>query len=250
VRLIPEPDASAHALGSASRWSRLALIGVLIAGAAALFLFVGGWLPPHRLTPARMVDALQTNSGLHPGSRRNHAKGACVSGEFQASGAASPYTVAGLFAAGTQIPVIGRFAIPGGNPDASDSSTPIRSVALRFTVPNRPQGRTGMNAMPVFPVATPQAFYDPTVAGRTDASTQKPDPARMQAFFATHPETAPFLAWMKTASPAAGYATESDLSLNAFAFVDSNGTAHPVRWRMAPEANDVAPAGPQGRRSR
>jgi hypothetical protein len=31
------------------------------------------------LTPAPMIEAFAENNGVHPGSRRNHAKGVCVS---------------------------------------------------------------------------------------------------------------------------------------------------------------------------
>jgi len=49
----------------------------------------------------------------------------------------------------------------------------------------------------------------------------KPDPAKVAAFFAAHPETAAFRAWAKTAKPSASFATESYWSLNAFVFVDA-----------------------------
>ena len=66
------------------RWM---LIGGAVAVLAGAFAYVGGWLTPQRLTPARMVDALQANGGMYPGYRRNHAKGVCVSGYFESNGA-------------------------------------------------------------------------------------------------------------------------------------------------------------------
>src|SRR3546814_10543413 len=81
-------------------------------------------------------------------------------------------STAALFAPGNT-PVVGRLAVPGGNPYASDSSVPIRSFALRFTSPNGEQWRTGMNSMPVFVVATPQAFYEQQLAARRDPATGK-----------------------------------------------------------------------------
>ncbi|MCM2979252.1 catalase, partial [Priestia aryabhattai] len=152
--------------------------------------------------------ALQTNSGIHPGYRRNHAKGVCVTGYFEGNGAASAYSVAPFFKA-VRTPVVGRFALPGGNPYAPDSSVPIRSLALKLTAPDGEQWRTGMNAMPVFPVATPQAFYEQTLATRPDPKTGKPDPAKVKAFFGAHPEAGAFLQWVKGAKPSASYVTES-----------------------------------------
>ncbi len=229
---------------------RLALrwlaIGAAVAGVVVAFGYVGGWLAPERLTPQRIVDSLQANAGVHPGYRRNHAKGICVSGYFEGNGAAVGYSSAPMFAVG-KTPVVGRFALPGGNPYAPDGSIPIRSMALRLTAPDGQQWRTGMNSMPVFPIATPQAFYEQQVASQPDPLTHKPDPAKLKAFFAAHPETAAFLAWVKGAKPSASYATETYYSLNAFYLVNQDGDRQAVRWRMVPLQEDgagaVAPAG-------
>ena len=228
-------EASATGTRSPARqaWRWLA-IGAAVLVAAATFTWAGGWLAPSRLSPRQMVDALQANAGVHPGFRRNHAKGICVAGTFESTGEASRYSKADLFKPGST-PLTGRFALPGGNPHASDDGVPIRSFALRFTQANGEQWRTGMNAMPVFPVATPQAFQEQTRANRPDPLTGKPDPARVAAFFAAHPETAAFRAWVKTAKPSASYATETYHGLNAFLFVDADGVRHPVRWRVVAE---------------
>ncbi len=215
------------------------LIAAVLAATAGAFGYVGGWLTPQRLTPAKLVNQLQSDAGIYPGYRRNHAKGVCVSGYFDSNGQAQPYSDAQVFAPG-RTPLVGRFAIPGGNPYAPDSSVPIRSMALRLTEPNGQQWRTGMNSMPVFPVATPQAFYALLQAQQPDPASGKPDPAKLKAFFAAHPETAAFRAWAKTAKPSASYATDSYYSLNAFVFVDGSGKRQPVRWRMVPEATDAA----------
>jgi catalase len=45
------------------------------------------------------------------------------------------------------------------------------------------------------------------------------------AFFASHPEAAPFLAWVKTAKPSASYVTETYNSVNAFYLVNAAGNA-------------------------
>lgn len=217
------------------------LIAAVLAATAGAFGYVGGWLTPQRLTPAKLVNQLQANAGIHPGYRRNHAKGVCVTGYFDSNGNAQKYSEAQLFAPG-RTPFVGRFAIPGGNPYAPDSSVPIRSMALRLTEPNGQQWRTGMNSMPVFPVSTPQAFLALLQAQQPDPATGKPDPARLKAFFVAHPETAAFRAWAKTARPSASFATDSYYSLDAFEFVDAQGQHHAVRWRMVPEAAGAAGA--------
>nr|BFE89835.1 hypothetical protein GCM10020185_03710 [Pseudomonas brassicacearum subsp. brassicacearum] len=115
------------------------------------------------------------NNGVHPGFRRNHSKGVCVAGYFQSTGEASAYSSAQVFSQ-PQTPVVGRFALPSGNPYAPDGSVPIRSLALRFTQANGQQWRTGMNSMPVFPVGTPEAFYQLQQAQSPDPATGKTEP--------------------------------------------------------------------------
>ncbi|KMM80700.1 catalase family peroxidase [Pseudomonas deceptionensis] len=228
-------------LSRASVMLRLAGIGAVVAVFAGAFYYVNGTLDARRLQPKSFVNALEQNSGVHPGYRRNHAKGMCVVGYFQSSGDAQALSSAQVFRAG-RTPVVGRFALPSGNPYAPDSSVPIRSFAVRFTQANGQQWRTGMNSMPVFAVGTPEAFYQMLQAGAPDPATGKPKPASMPAFFAAHPETAPFLQWVKTARPSASFATESYNGINAFYLVNAAGQRQAVRWGVVPEGQDAAGA--------
>ncbi|WP_085637690.1 MULTISPECIES: catalase family peroxidase [unclassified Pseudomonas] len=233
-------------LGAASLLVRLTGIAVVVAAMAGAFAYVHGSFDPQRLTPKALVDVLEKNNGIHPGFRRNHAKGVCVIGHFESSGEARAFSAAQVFNEPVT-PVVGRFALPAGSPYAPDGSVPIRSLALRFKQANGQQWRTGMNSMPVFPVGTPEAFYQLLQAQSPDPATGKPDPSKVPAFFAAHPETVPFLTWVKTAKPSASYATETYNSVNAFYLVDAGGKKQAVRWSMAPQAQDAAGASaPEG----
>ncbi|MFJ2693429.1 catalase family peroxidase [Pseudomonas sp. NPDC087336] len=233
-------------LSAASLTLRLAGIAVVVAAVAGAFAYVNGTLDPQRLTPKKLVNVLETNNGVHPGFRRNHAKGVCVIGHFESSGEARSYSTAQVFNE-ARTPVVGRFALPAGNPYAPDSAVPIRSLALRFTQANGQQWRTGMNSMPVFPVGTPDAFYQLQQAQSPIPATGKPDPAAVSAFFGSHPEAAPFLAWIKTAKPSASYVTQTYNSVNAFYLVNASGQRQAVRWSMAPLVQDAPGAtAPQG----
>ncbi len=150
-------DERPRALSRASLLARLAAIGIVIASVVAAFAYVGGWFSPHRLTPARFIDTFEKVNGIHPGFRRNHAKGVCVTGFFDSNGDGVRLSKAVVFRRG-RVPVIGRFALAGGNPYAPDSSGTVRSMALLFREPNGEQWRTGMNNIPVFAVSTPKAF--------------------------------------------------------------------------------------------
>src|SRR5207244_4721162 len=80
------PESERQRLSPTSTVARLALIGVVLAVAAGGFAYLGGWLTPRDLTPARFVDAFQHANGVHAGFRRNHAKGVGVSGFFDSNG--------------------------------------------------------------------------------------------------------------------------------------------------------------------
>ena len=225
-------------LSSASVVLRLAGIGAVVVAIAGTFFYVNGTLDAQRLRPKTLVNALEHNNGVHPGYRRNHAKGMCVIGYFESTGNAQSLSSAQVFQTG-RTPVVGRFALPSANPYAPDSSVPIRSLALRFTEANGQQWRTGMNSMPVFPVGTPEAFYAMLQAGAPDPATGKPKPDAMPAFFAAHPEAGPFLQWVKTAKPSASFATETYNGINAFYLVNAAGQRQAVRWGVVPEGQDA-----------
>ena len=108
---MTEPDRSA--LGS------LMVITIVIGVSAAAFAYTAGWFSPQRLTPTRLVDALAPSAGPSLGHRRNHAKGICFTGEFEANGAGSELSKAQVFARG-QYPVLGRFNLGTANPNAPE----------------------------------------------------------------------------------------------------------------------------------
>lgn len=209
----------------------LAVIALTVGASAVAFAYTAGWFSPHRLTPSRMVDALSRRGGQPRGHRRNHAKGVCFTGEFEANGAGSRLSAAPMLASG-RYPVIGRFAIATGDPDAADATGRVRSMAIRILAPDGQEWRSGMNNSPVFAVSTPRAFYAMTLAQDINPATGKSDPAAMQRFFKTYPESARFAAWARSAPWTASYADQTYNSLNAFRFVDSLGGGHLVRWSM------------------
>ena len=227
-------DAESRDLTPGATAARLAVIGVAMLIVAAAFAAVGGWLSPHRLTQDRMMQAFQEISGAHPGFRHNHAKGLCVSGWFDSSGAAASLSNAEVLQTGGRAQVIGRFALAGGMPAQADTPAQVRSMALRILPPGGSEWRTGMNNIPVFPVNSAQAFYDQLLAARPDPTTGKPDPAAMQAFLARHPETARATALIKARTISSGFADSTFNSLNAFLFVNAAGLSTPVRWAMEP----------------
>src|SRR6202161_4440148 len=111
-------------LSSAAKLTRLALIGAVMLIAAGTFAYTGGWLSPGRLTPARMIGAFEEDNGVHLGFRRNHAKGVCVSGWFDSTGAATLLSKSEILDSG-RVRVVGRFALAGGMPMQADTPTAV-----------------------------------------------------------------------------------------------------------------------------
>jgi catalase len=233
-------------LTTRGRLRRLAAIGLLILSIVAVFLYLGGWLTPRALTPVRFVDAFERVAGVHSGFRRNHAKGVSVTGFFESNGQGMRLSKAVVFRP-AQMPVIGRFSFGGGDPYVADTPDAVRGLGLLFWLPDGEQWRTAMVNFPVFPVNTPQAFYELLVASEPDPLTHKPDPKNMEAFLARHPGTVQALGIIKSHPVSSGFENTTFNSLNAFRFVDGGGASVPVRWSMVPvqpfaAANPIAPA--------
>jgi catalase len=232
-------------LGKASVLARFTLIGVALGAVLGTFAYLGGWFTPNELTPARFTDGFEQVDGVHPGFRRNHAKGVGVSGFFESNGNGVRLSKAAVFRPG-RVPVIGRYSLGGGQPYAADTPDAVRGLGLQFSLPDGELWRTAMINLPVFPFSTPQAFYEHLIALKPDPGTGKPDPAKTKAFLARHPETVQAMTVIKGQPVPSGFDNSTFHSLNAFRFINSAGTSTPVRWVMVPEqpfeAAGAAPA--------
>ena len=229
---------------------RWVAFGVIVAAVVGAFAYTGGWFSPRRLTPARFIDTFEKVNGIHPGFRRNHAKGVCVTGFFESNGNGARLSKAVIFRPG-RVQVIGRFALAGGNPYVADTPANVRSMAVLFMLPDGEQWRTGINNIPVFAVSTPQAFRDQLIAFEADPATGSPNPVKVKEFLEKYPESARAIANIKSHPPSSGFADSTYNSLNAFRFIDAAGNSTPVRWSMVPEQPVVeagaAPSASQGK---
>ena len=222
--------------------ARMAILGALVFCVVGSFAYVGGWLSPGLLTPGRFADGFQEVFGVHPGFRRNHAKGLCVGGYFESNGQGARLSKASVFEPG-RVAVTGRFSLAGGQPFAADGPAAVRGFGLRFEPRYGGQWRTAMVDIPVFAVGTPEGFYDQLLASKIDPATGKPDPAKMTAFLAAHPETVRAITIIKAKPFSSGFANATFNGLNVFRFTNAAGDTTPVRWSMVP-VDAFAPEGP------
>lgn len=219
------PGSQRSALGS------LVLIAAVVGFSVGAFAYTAGWLTPGRLTSTELVSALAPPGGAALGHRRNHAKGVCFTGSFEANGNAVALSKAPLFIAG-QYPVLGRFNLATPDPNAADPTVRVRGIGVQITAPGG-VWRMALIDPPVFAVSTPQGFYE-----LLEASKSK-NPDAMKGFVGAHPEFAAFGEWATKAPWTASYAEVTFNSLNAFIFTDAAGSRNAVRWSLRPEAQAV-----------
>lgn len=228
--------------------ARLCTIAFVVLVVATGFAYTAGWLWADRLSQAQVIDRFElVNGGAYSGFRRNHAKGICVAGSFESNGAGARLSKATVFAPG-RMPIEGRISISGGHPDAADEPTDVRAIGLRFLPSQGEEWRTAIVNLPVFPVREPEGFYALLLATKPDPATGKPDPAKVEAFSASHPEFVAAMKVIKSNPISSGFANTSFNSLSSFRFVNAAGAVTPARWSMvavepfAPEGSAQAPS--------
>lgn len=209
-----------------------AVIATVVGFVAIAFACTAGWLPPYRLTPQEMVSALTQTRGPALGHRRNHAKGICFTGAFEANGNGTMLSKAQVFQRG-QYSVIGRFNIAGSDPHTPDPMAQVRGLGIRITTPDGQEWRSAMIDAPVFAATTPQAFF-----ALLTASASK-DPNAFKQYSAEHPEILTFGAWVKNHPRTESWAEDRFNSLDSFVFIDASGSNHVVRWSFVPSLPPV-----------
>ncbi|HZV55536.1 MAG TPA: catalase family peroxidase [Rhodocyclaceae bacterium] len=186
------------------------------------------------VTAPQVVEAIEGVFGVTQGERRNHTKGTCAVGEFVGSKDAARYSRSALFA-GKPVPVIARFSLAGGNPKAPDTAKSARGMALQFKLPDGKLHHMTMLNTPMFGAAHPQTFLDLMLALRPDPATGKPDPEKMKAFKASHPDNLAQAQYLANNNPPASYASSAFFGIHTFKFIDSKNKTTLVRWRFVPQ---------------
>lgn len=186
------------------------------------------------VTVNQAISALENTFGVHQGERRNHIKGTCAAGEFIGLPEAHIYTHSALFS-GESMPVVIRFSLPGGNPGVPDTAKIPRGMALEVRLPDGSLQHMTMLNTPMFGAASPQTFYDDIVAKTPDTVTGKPDPEKIKAFKASHPDSLPQAEYLAKNNPPVSWASSSYFGIHTFKFVNRENKTTLVRWRFVPQ---------------
>jgi len=205
----------------------LVTIAASVACLGFAFACTAGWLSSHRLTPNRMLRALDAPRGPALGHRRNHAKGICFTGTFDSNGDGAELSKARVFERG-QYPVVGRFNIAGPDPHLPDPMAQMRGLGIRIVTPDGQEWRSAMIDAPVFAAPTPQAFFAFLNAA---AST---DPTAFRQYSTAHPEIITFIDWVRNHPRTESWAETRFNSLDSFVFVSAEGSRYVVRWSLIP----------------
>ena len=112
-------------------------VGAFLAVDLGAVAYANRWIGAgNGLTPSTFMEGFRAVFGLHPGFRRNHAKGVAVAGYFESNGNGAELSKAAVFAPG-RTPVVGRFSLSGGHPGMADTPGATRSLALAFALLRR-----------------------------------------------------------------------------------------------------------------
>jgi catalase len=214
------------------RTARCAWVTLAAAAAVTPLAAVAQTPAEPAVTAPQMIDAFEGTFGVHQGQRRNHAKGLCAAGEFTGTPEAAALSRSALFS-GKSVPVVARFSVGGGNPNVPDAAPAPRGMALEMHLPNGTQHIT-MIDFPIFGATSPGSFRDALVAAKPDPTTGKPDPEKLKAYVASHPDAMNLIKFSAANAPTANYYQSTYFSIHTFKFIDAQGATHMVKWRFVP----------------
>jgi len=187
----------------------------------------------NEVTPNKVIDAFEKTFGITQSERRNHTKGTCAVGEFVGSKDVAVFSRSGLFS-GKSLPIIARFSLAGGNPNAPDTAKSPRGLALEFLLKDGSFQHMTMLNTPIFGAANPQTFYDMLVAKTPDPLTGKPHPEKIKAFKLSHPDNKAQAHFMANNNPPSNYYESAYYGIHTFKFFNKDNKETLVRWRFVP----------------
>jgi catalase len=191
-----------------------------------------------RTVIAEIVETMRALAGSHPGFRPVHAKGIVCSGTFRGAPRARDVSRA-LHLQGQAVPTVIRFANANGNPDVHDGVANVRSLAVKFQLPDDKKADIVANSVEGFPVRTPEEFLAFLRAQLPDRVTGQPAPDAVPRFLGNHPAARAFIERLMQKPVPASYGQASYHAEHAFRFNAADGTSRFGRYHWVPEANEA-----------
>ena len=210
-----------------------------VSKSAAIAIAVAGLMAPAGAgaqtasTATQTVDTMNALWGKHPGMRANHAKGVVVEGSFTPTPAAASLSKANIFAGGA-VPVTVRFSDSTGLPTLPDGSSGANphGMSIKFHPPGGGVVDVVTNSLAFFPVATGEEFLEFLQAAQA-SGPDAPHPNKVEQFMGSHPAAPKAFGLLATPS---SFARETYNGVDAFIFVNAEGTRQPFRFQFVPAA--------------
>jgi catalase len=201
---------------------------LLIAGASATSNAVAN---DNRIQAVDFVGIFEKLGGKHPGYRKAHAKGLCVSGTFLP--APNKYFQGSALLSNGELPVSMRFSVGGSSPTSDEKAPGTRGMGMQIQLPNGSLHTFTGNNFPVFAGKDPETFYG-FLSTLLPDENGKSDSAKTIAFIQQHPSVQANAMWNQTAKTPASFANTEFFGIHTFYFEQSNGQKTKFRWNIKP----------------
>jgi catalase len=187
---------------------------------------------------AQLVETMRALAGSHPGFRPAHAKGIVCTGTFRPSPDARRVSRA-THLQGTPVPAVIRFANASGNPEVHDGLAGVRSLSVKFELPDGKSADVLGNSIEGFVARTPEDFLEFLRAQLPDPITGRPVPEAVPRFLGSHPVARAFVERLMKKPVPSSYAQASYHAEHAFRFTTADGTSRFGRYHFIPEAGEA-----------
>jgi catalase len=191
-----------------------------------------------RTVIAEIVETMRALAGPHPGFRPVHAKGIVCSGTFRGTPQARDVSRA-AYLQGQAVPTVIRFANASGNPEVHDGLANVRSLAVKFQLPDNKNADILANSIEGFPVRTPEEFLEFLRAQLPDPVTGQPIPDAVPRFLGDHPAARAFIERLTQKPVPTSYGQASYHAEHAFRFNAADGTSRFGRYHWMPDAGEA-----------
>src|SRR5262249_24340031 len=192
--------------------------------------------------PRNVIDEIVTTmrklSGPHPGFRPVHAKGIVCTGRFQASPDARRVSRAPHLQ-GQSVPAIFRFANSSGDPAVPDGLPGVRSLAVKFQLPDSKSADILDNSVEGFVARTPEEMLEFLRAHLRAPPTGRPLADASPNFLSTPRGAAAFAGRLMQTPIPPSYGQPRYPAEPAFRFAAADGTSRFGRYHFIPEAGEA-----------
>lgn len=190
---------------------------------------------PATASASDFIEVFEQLSGTHPGVRKGHARGVCAEGIFTPGDGARERFDTPLFDQAS--PVVVRFSMGGGNPDADERARAPRGIGVKFLLEGESPHHIAGLTTPVFAGKNPQQFLGLLrlnhLIQQGEASAED-----RERYLEKNPEAARQGRWLQAHPPAAEYTAATYFGIHSFLADGSDGQMQAFRWQLVPAAGE------------